>query len=160
MAQRNPLPLNTLGWREWVSLPELGIPALKAKVDTGAKTSALHAFRIQPVRGSRGKRIHFWVHPLRRRRDVVIECEAEVADRRKVKDSGGHAEERYIIVTPVRAGDREWSIELSLTSRDDMLFRMLLGRSAVVEGGFTVDPSLSYRLGRKPPGAYQHRGER
>lgn len=160
MPRHKSLPLQTIGWREWVSLPVLGIPAIKTKVDTGAKTSSLHAFRIERVAGDGGDRVRFWIHPLRRRRDVEIVCEAEVTDRRKVKDSGGHAEERYIIVTPVRAGEREWSIELSLTSRDDMLFRMLLGRSAIVEGGFVVDPAVSFRLGRKPAGVYPRRHAR
>lgn len=160
MPRRSPASLKTIGWREWVSLPDLGIPAIKAKVDTGAKTSALHAFRIQRVRGNGEDRVRFWIHPLRRRRDVEIVCEAQVSDCRRVKDSGGHAEERYIIITPVRAGDREWPIELSLTSRDDMLFRMLLGRSAIIEGGMTVDPALSFRLGRKPTGVYPRRPRR
>lgn len=146
-----------IGWREWLALPELGIPAIKAKIDTGARTSALHAFRMEFFERAGREYVRFWIHPLRRRSDLELVCEAPVADRRIVRDSGGHAEERCLIRTPVRAGDREWPIEISLTGRDDMLFRMLLGRSALLDGGFSVDPGASCLLGPRPRRAYPRR---
>ena len=137
-----------LGWREWLALPELGIPAIKAKIDTGAKTSTLHAFRQEIFRKKGRKFIRFWIHPLQRKKKIELVCEAPVLDRRMVRDSGGHAEERYVIMTPIILDDRQWPIELTLTRRDSMLFRMLLGRSALKEGGFIVDPGASYLMGK------------
>lgn len=143
-----------LGWREWAALPQLDIPAIKVKVDTGARTSALHAYRLEPFTRDGCDWLRFWIHPLQRRTDISRTCEAGVADRRVVRDSGGHAEERYVIRTPLRIGAHEWDIELTLTSREDMLFRMLLGRSAIVSGHFLVDPGASYLNGKKPRHAY------
>jgi hypothetical protein len=141
-------PSNLLGWREWVALPGLGIPAVKAKIDTGAKTSALHAFRIDPFHDSGTEFVRFWLHPLRRNSAIELMCVAAVSQKRVVKDSGGHVEERYVIVTPVKVGGREWNIELTLTSREDMMFRMLLGRTAITRGKLTIDPAASYLTGR------------
>lgn len=144
-----------IGWREWASLPELDIPAIKVKVDTGAKTSALHAFQLETWHADGEQEyVRFWLHPLRRRDDIVICCEAPILDRRVVKDSSGNAEERCVIQTPIRIGTHQWDIELTLTSREDMLFRMLLGRRAMVDSGFVVDPSASYLAGKKPRKAY------
>jgi hypothetical protein len=147
----------TIGWREWLALPELGIPAIKAKVDTGARTSALHAFRMETFRNGGAENVRFWIHPLRGREDLQLACEAPVIDRRVVRDSGGHTEERCFIRTIISAGGRDWPAEITLTSREDMLFRMLLGRGALLEAGFQVDPGRSYVLGRRPAGVYPRR---
>jgi hypothetical protein len=132
-----------LGWREWAALPELGIHCIKAKVDTGARTSALHTFRV--VRFERDGRswVRFWVHPLQRSESAVMVCEAPVADRRLVRDSGGHEELRYVILTELALGGERWPIEVTLTDRDSMGFRMLIGRTAI-RGRYKVDPGASY----------------
>jgi hypothetical protein len=140
-------PLVTVGWREWLALPELGIPAIKAKLDTGARTSSLHTFAIEPFEAEGQPKVRFGIHPLQKRRDVELSCTANVFDRRVVTDSGGHRELRYVIRTPVSVGDRVWPIEITLTNRDTMTFRMLLGRSAVQEG-LLIAPNRSYLTGR------------
>lgn len=136
-----------VGWREWVSLPGLAIPYIKAKVDTGARTSALHTFALESYQDFGRQMVRFSIHPLQKRDDVSRHCSAEVIDRRWVTDSGGHREFRYIIRTPLRVGDREWPIEITLTSRETMRFRMLLGRTAM-QHNFVVVPEASYLLGR------------
>ena len=136
-----------LGWEEWVALPELGLVAVKAKVDTGARTSALHAFFVEPVGTKRNPRVRFGVHPIPRRADVEIVCTAHVVDRRDVMSSNGERETRFVISTPIRIGDREWPIEVTLTNRDAMSYRMLLGRQAI-GGGVLVDPASSFRQPR------------
>lgn len=137
-----------LGWREWLALPELGIDRIKAKVDTGARTSCLHAFYIEDYRRGGRDRVRFGVHPLQRNDRSVIECDARVLDRRRVTDSGGHREDRYVIQTRLVLLDFDDEVELTLTNRDTMQFRMLLGRTALVAGGFVVDPAASYLAGR------------
>lgn len=136
-----------LGWREWLALPDLGLTLLKAKIDTGARTSTLHAFYVDTFR--RRGRLHarFGVHPLQRRTDVVVHGEAPVIDQRRVSDSGGHREERFVIQTRLSLNGQEWPIELTLTNRESMLFRMLLGRTAVA-GRALVDPERSFLTGR------------
>ncbi len=141
-------PLTTLGWREWVALPDLGISRIKVKVDSGARTSALHAFRVEPYEVGGQRRVRFWIHPLQRNTDYVIECDSEVMDQRVVTDSGGHAEERIVINTHVVIDGMQWPIEVTLTSRDTMKFRMLLGRTAIRER-FLVDCSASYLAGKR-----------
>ncbi|MBT8103388.1 MAG: ATP-dependent zinc protease [Gammaproteobacteria bacterium] len=138
----------TFGWREWVSLPELGIPRIKAKIDTGARTSALHAFKVRPYSEGGRDRVEFCIHPLQKDNDTVITCNADILDKRNVTDSGGHKEERFVIRTQLKIGEHDWPIEATLTSRDDMLFRMLIGRTAL-KGRAVVNPARSYVVGKK-----------
>lgn len=144
----------TLGWREHLELPELGLNGLKAKIDTGAKTSALHAFRIETEVRDGQDWVRFWIHPLRKHRDTVLQCEAPIVDQRVVSDSGGHKESRIVISTPLEIQGQSWPIEITLTNRDSMIFPMLLGRTAM-EGRVLVDPSLSYVLGREKGRAFR-----
>ncbi len=146
----------TVGWREWVALPELGIPGLKAKLDTGARTAALHAFQLEAFQEQGRLMVRFGIHPLRRRPKVEVYCVAEVVDRRVVSDSGGHRERRYVIRTPVALAGQTWPIEITLTNREDMLFRMLLGRTSL-RGRFLVDPAKSYSAGRALAKSYRKR---
>lgn len=137
-----------IGWKEWLFFPDLEIPAIKAKIDTGARTSSLHTFCIEEYTAQGRPMVRFGVHPLQKRRDVELFCEAPVFDRRRVKDSGGHTEMRYFIETEVVLGGMRWPIRISLTNRDGMMFRMLLGRTAM-EKRFIIDPGRAYLSGRK-----------
>ena len=132
-----------LGWREWVSLPEFGIQRIKAKVDTGARTSALHAFNLRLFNDGGQLMVHFKIHPIQRKNDEVVECIAKVKDERIITDSGGHKEQRIVIETPIKIGDHVRQVEVTLTDRDNMLFRMLLGRTAI-RPHFLVDPNKSF----------------
>ena len=139
--------LVTVGWREWVLLPMLGLPKIKAKIDTGARTSCLHAFSIEPYMKDGQEWVRFGIHPNQHDTKNEVYCEAEVFDKRTVSDSGGHKEERYVISTEVELANQRWPIEVTLTNRDSMLFRMLLGRTAM-EQKIIVDPGKSFLLGR------------
>ena len=142
-----------IGWREWLALPDLGIRAIKAKVDTGARTSALHTFGLEPFEEGGILKVKFGVHPLQRRKDIEIHCVTDVVDRRRVTSSDGQSEKRYVILTTVALGKSRWPIELTLTSRKSMRFRMLLGRAAV-SGPLLVDPAKSYLTGRRLSKSY------
>ncbi|MFY0663112.1 MAG: ATP-dependent zinc protease [Natronospirillum sp.] len=135
--------LAMVGWREWVGLPDLGVESLKCKVDTGARTSALHAFSVEPFMRDGAEWVRFGVHPHQHDVETEVWCEAPVIDRREVTDSGGNTTERYFIKTDVVVGAARYAIELSLTSRDTMMFRMLLGREAL-RGRFYVNSEASY----------------
>lgn len=138
--------LPIIGWREWVALPELQVHKLKCKVDTGAKTSALHTFYLEEFTEQGIKKIKFGLHPDQKNTATEIHCVATVTDERNVTDSGGHVEKRYVITTPLILGDKTWPIEITLTNRESMAYRMLLGRSAMSEN-YIVDPALSYIMG-------------
>ncbi|MDF1590630.1 MAG: ATP-dependent zinc protease [Desulfobacterales bacterium] len=150
----------TAGWREWVALPDLNIPAIKAKIDTGAKTSSLHAFDMEVFKTDNGQKVRFGIHPLQRNTDIVIYCEADIKELRTITDSGGHREERYVICTTLSLGNRQWPIEMTLARRDNMKYRMLLGRSAL-RGRYFIDLEKAYILGRTLSKSYaKDRGKR
>lgn len=135
--------LMVLGWREWAALPALGIPALKVKVDTGARTSALHAFGLERLPNAR---VRFRVHPHQKHDGDEVVSEAAMIDERVVRTSGGHSELRPVVRTPIRLGEFDFDVELTLSNRALLGFRMLLGREAL-RGRFLVDPRRSYCCG-------------
>jgi len=142
-----------IGWREWLALPGLGIAQLKAKVDTGARTSALHAFMVEKFTENGKWRVRFGIHPRHKDNSVEQFCVTDIVDERWVTDSGGHREKRVVIYTPITLGTDTWPIYITLTNRDNMMFRMLLGRSAL-QGRAVVDTSTSYLMG-KPQRAHR-----
>ncbi|MEQ9111828.1 MAG: RimK/LysX family protein [Rhodospirillaceae bacterium] len=146
--KRKPTFLPAVGWREWVSLPSLDIDKIKVKVDTGARTSALHAHRISKFTKDNATYVRFFVHPNQRKKKPEIECTALVVDERDIKNSGGKITQRYVVRTIIKVGDESWPIELTLTNRDEMGFRMLLGRQAI-RRRFVVDPGRSYMTRKK-----------
>ncbi len=141
------LDLITVGWREWVFFPDLGLPNIKAKIDTGARTSCLHAFSVEPFNRQDEEWVRFGIHPHQNDRDYEVFCEARVKDQRIVTDSGGHKEKRYVITTDVSLDGQRWPIEVTLTNRDGMKFRFLLGRTAM-EDKIIVNPGASFVLGK------------
>ncbi|MBZ4034739.1 30S ribosomal protein S6--L-glutamate ligase [Flavobacterium sp. 17A] len=136
-----------LGSEEWCSFPELGIPTIKARVDSGAKTSAMHALNIAPFIKNDANWVKFDINPIQNNIKTVIHCEAPLVDKRIVKSSSGFREHRYVIQTSLKIGDTKWPIEMTLTNRDSMGFRMLLGREAM-SGRVLVDPEQKYLLGQ------------
>ena len=137
-----------LGWREWITLPELGLPPIKAKIDTGARTSCLHAFETETFTRDGRTWVRFGMHPHQNDTETSVVCEAPVLDERPVTDSGGHTEQRLVIQARAVIGGWSGDIEITLTNRDTMRFRMLLGRTAMSRAGFHVDPGASYLLGK------------
>ena len=135
-----------IGWREWGSFPLLGLIAIKGKVDTGAKTSSLHAFDISLEKVGKKTFVNFKVHPIQGDFTVVINCRAPLVDIRSVTDSGGHKEDRYVIRTMMVLGSMKKKVELTLSNRETMKFRLLIGREALKQ--FYIDPSQSYLMGR------------
>jgi len=140
--------LNMLGWREWVSFPGLNIERIKAKVDTGARTSCLHAFKVEVFEKQGSLWVSFDIHPNQTNNMEVIRCEAPLKERRLVRDSGGHEELRCVIETEIKIGNENHTIEVTLTDRDTMKFRVLLGRTAI-KGHYLVDSGSSYLQGKK-----------
>jgi hypothetical protein len=147
---------SVVGWREWVRLPDL-LPdpadAVKAKVDTGARTSAIHAWDVQPVLRDGVEWLRFSLHPRQRDDTHVVTAEARLLEEREVRSSNGELERRPVVETTLAIGEQRFPIELTLTNRDQMGFRMLLGRTAMA-GRLLVDPGVSYRAGggRAGPG--------
>lgn len=140
-----------LGWREWVALPNLGIPAIKTKLDTGAKTSTLHAHEIQTFQQNNEAWVRFSLHPIQHYPHLILQCSAAIFDQRIIKNSGGHHELRYVIKSLVSIGEYAWPIEITLTNRTTMRFRMLLGRSALQGNNpsILIQPQASYLGGKK-----------
>jgi len=137
-----------IGWREWISLPELGVEWVKVKVDTGARTSALHVHKIQEIgEQDDGVLLKIWIHPTQRSSKDEVVAEVLAHDQRTVTSSVGHKQHRYVITTPVKIGEHSFPIEITLTNRDVMGFRMLLGRTALRKG-FLIDPKRSFLLGK------------
>lgn len=137
-----------IGWREWVTFPDLGIDSIKAKIDTGARTSSLHAFHVRIHERDGSTWVSFSVHPYQRNAKTTVSTEAELLEYRNVKSSTGHDSKRPVIVTHVELLGHRWPIELTLANRDSMGFRMLLGRQAVRER-FLIDPGRSYNGGKR-----------
>ncbi|MCG9678052.1 ATP-dependent zinc protease [Vibrio sp. Isolate24] len=132
-----------VGWRETLSLPGLGIEKINAKIDTGARTSCLHTFKLESFNKGTELWVRFWIHPQQRNTTEEVVCEAKVIDQRTVRDSGGHEETRYVIESEIRLGQQSWKAELTLTNRENMAFRMLLGRTAM-HHRLIVDPVQSF----------------
>ncbi|MEO5347423.1 MAG: RimK/LysX family protein [Magnetococcus sp. YQC-9] len=142
---RDPL---IIGWREWVALPDLGVARIKCKIDTGARTSALHALDPVLIQREDGAHVRFKIHPVQRKSRPEIVCEAPLVDSRSVVNSGGHTEHRYVIRTRVQLGEKDCEVEITLTDRAPMGFRMLIGRTAIRKK-FLVDPGCSFVLSRE-----------
>lgn len=143
-------PKVTIGWKEWCAFPELGLPAVRAKTDTGARTTALHAYDIVPFKKGSRLYVRFKVQPLHKTDHVVKTCEALVVDERIIVSSNGKRELRPVIATELKMGETVFTTEVTLTGRHEMNFRMLIGRRAMRAGRFLVDPSKSYLLGTVP----------
>lgn len=149
----------TLGWEEWVSLPGLDLPAIKAKIDTGARTSALHAVAIEPFGSENNPQVRFIMHPDPDNPSIEVVCSAKVIDRRMVISSNGESELRYVIESPLQIGDQIWPIHITLTNRETMGYRMLLGRSAITQS-IRITPSESFRQPTLSYDLYKKRGKK
>lgn len=149
-----PKSMLTVGWREWLALPDLSIPAIKAKIDTGARTSALHTYFVEEYLENSTPMVRFGIHPVQKREDVEVIYRIKIFDRRVVTDSGGHEEERIVIKTPVKIAEQQWDVEITLTNRENMYFRMLLGRTAM-KGKMVIDPAKSFLVGKEKTEVYE-----
>jgi len=136
-----------VGWQEWCALPAFHIPAIKAKIDTGAKTSAIHAFDIKPFHHHGCLYVRFALCPLQADQDILRMCSAEVIDQRWIMSSNGHKENRFVIQTSISMAEKTWDLELTLSDRDPLKFRLLLGRAALAER-VVIDPSKRLCLGK------------
>jgi len=154
-TSRTDRPRTTVGWREWIALPDWDVPAIKAKVDTGARTSALHAFDIETVEREGVVRARFAIHPWQDSSADAVVVEAPLLERRHVRSSSGTAHERPVVMTTISLAGQLVPVEMTLTRRDEMGFRMLIGRQAL-RRRFIVDPARSY-LGGRPPRAVRDR---
>jgi hypothetical protein len=148
-------PTIVAGWREWVTLPDAGVEWIKAKLDTGARSSALHAFGVEELSRDGQPWVRFSIRPWQRSEEDTVTHECPVHDRRLVRSSSGHSEERYVVLLDVRLVDRTVTAEVTLSSRDEMGFRMLIGREALRQG-FLVDAHRSY-VGGRPRRAVRRR---
>nr|VFJ57579.1 MAG: Uncharacterized conserved protein [Candidatus Kentron sp. DK]VFJ58232.1 MAG: Uncharacterized conserved protein [Candidatus Kentron sp. DK] len=137
-----------IGWREWVAFPDLDVPRVKAKIDTGARSSAMHASGISEFNRDGVLWVNFHIHPFQRKKHVRVSCSARVFDHREVKSSSGHRQERYVIITRLEIMGQCYPIEITLTDRDSMGFRVLLGRTAF-RNHFLIDPNHSFLCGKK-----------
>jgi len=140
--------INIIGWKEWFSFEDLGLHAIKGKIDTGAKTSSLHAFNIKKFLRGTKEYVKYQIHPLQKNQKIIKTCIAPIIDYRYVCDSSGKKEKRYVIESTLRIGDTKISIEITLANRDTMTFRMLLGREAIKKLGMIVDVSKSFIQGK------------
>jgi len=145
-----------LGWREWAALPDLGIAAIKAKIDTGARSCALHASEFEEFELDGQAMLRFCVHPFQRDAATTVRAEAPIVERRRIRSSSGHEQLRWVVRTRLRLGDASWPVELSLTTRDAMGFRLLIGRQAL-RRRFLVDSGRSYLCGVPPEAALHKR---
>lgn len=143
------------GWREWASLPDIGVEWIKAKLDTGARTSAIHAFDLEEIEREGDRWVRFSIHPWQRSDEDAVTAELPVHDRRTVRSSSGHSEERYVVPMTISVCGQLITSEITLSRRDEMGFRMLIGREALRQG-LLVDPARSY-LGGRPKRAVRRR---
>ena len=149
MSKQNSVLANKfIGWKEWFSLDSLGLPAIKGKIDTGAKTSSLHAFDIENFYIENVQYVKFFIHPLQKNKKLRKTCIARVIDQRMVSDSSGKKEKRFVVKSGLKIGDQKIVIELTLANRDSMTFRMLLGRDAIKQAKMLVNPSKSFIQGK------------
>lgn len=157
--KRPPARKKKIGWREWVRLPDLHVGRIKAKIDTGARTSALHAFKVMPFTKDGAAFVRFTIHPVQRHRKPEIACVGRVIDQRRITDSGGNAQERYVVRTTLKLGKSSWPIELTLSNRDSMGFRLLIGRQAI-RRRYVVDPARSFVVRKRPAARVPKRSQK
>lgn len=138
-----------IGWKEWFGLNCISLPAIKGKIDTGAKTSSLHAFNIESFYIEDVEYVKFEIHPLQKNKKLSRTCVARVIDRRMVSDSSGKKEKRFVIKSDLEIGENKVRIEITLANRDTMAFRMLLGREAIKQAKMLVDTSKSFIQGKR-----------